>query len=100
MEDNNMQKIVLNGTEAWTLSGNENYFYNTNSIYPKSADGSTLVNSYCNYYPKEIYNDIYNGISDYGFGFAYNNSGFFSACSCNSFQACSGFAFVPVPESR
>ena len=68
---------ILNGTENWGISGNQNYFYHANNDFPTiSGTGGVLPDMKCNYYQISTYNHIYNANDDYGVTLAINNNHF------------------------
>ena len=68
---------ILNGTENWGISGNQNYFYYANNDFPTiSGTGGVLPDMKCNYYQISTYNHIYNANDDYGVTLAINNNHF------------------------
>lgn len=68
---------ILNGTENWGISGNQNYFYYVNNDFPTiPGTGGVLPDMQCNYYQISTYNHIYNANDDYGVTLAINNNHF------------------------
>ena len=67
----NIGEVILNGSEGFGISGNGNYFYYNNNIFPISSSGWAVTPSFSNYFTPSNFNSLFDGSVDYGFGFSY-----------------------------
>jgi len=66
-------KITFNGSENWIMPSSGNYCrYDNSDFKPSSSTGSVSL-GYSDNYTAYSYNNIYDGVPDYGFAFANSN---------------------------
>ena len=65
-------KVVLNGSENWSLSNNQSFYLFRSNKFPLTGGSDIILPSLSNYYIVTSYSNINNKIVDYGYGFGSN----------------------------